>query len=166
MMGFAIVSSPRVLNKLALQTSHKAASGCKGLFDLVANRVGRARARRCRWSGSPASGRSVAGYVAAFRAAQALADHGSWGAPACVAVGSIIVPTDRLPVDEDVVAGIWSPAATARSAQRAPGARRSSPASSLATGHRDEDANEVTLLMPAYPLYQAHGQSAQASTGG
>ena len=78
-MGFAIVSSPRVLNKLALQTSHKAASGCKGLFDLVANKVGRARARRCRWSGSPASGRSVAGYVAAFRAAQALADHGSWG---------------------------------------------------------------------------------------
>ena len=116
-MGFAIVSSPRVLNKLALQTSHKAASGRKGLFDLVANNVGRARARRCRWSGSPASGRSVAGYVAAFRAAQALADHGSWGAPACVAVGSIIVPTDRLPVDEDVVAGIWSPAATARSAQ-------------------------------------------------
>ena len=43
-MGFAIVSSPRVLNKLALQTSHKAASGRKGLFDLVANRVGRARA--------------------------------------------------------------------------------------------------------------------------
>jgi hypothetical protein len=67
-MGFAIVSSPRVLNELALQTSHKAASGCKGLFDLVANRVGRARARRCRWSGSPASGRTVAGYVAAFRA--------------------------------------------------------------------------------------------------
>jgi hypothetical protein len=44
MMGFAIASSPRVLNKLALQTSHKAASGCKGLFGLVANRVGRAGA--------------------------------------------------------------------------------------------------------------------------
>ena len=37
--------------------------------------------------------------MAAFRAAQALADHGSWGAPACVAVGSIIVPTDHLPVE-------------------------------------------------------------------
>jgi hypothetical protein len=44
MMGFAIASSPRVLNKLALQTWHKAASGCKGLFRLVANRVGRAGA--------------------------------------------------------------------------------------------------------------------------
>jgi hypothetical protein len=43
-MGFAIASSPRVLNKLALQTWHKAASGCKGLFRLVANRVGRAGA--------------------------------------------------------------------------------------------------------------------------
>jgi hypothetical protein len=43
-MGFAIAPSPRVLNKLALQTSHKAASGCKGLFGLVANRVGRAGA--------------------------------------------------------------------------------------------------------------------------
>jgi hypothetical protein len=38
MMGFAIASSPRVLNRLALQTWHKAASGCKGLFGLVANR--------------------------------------------------------------------------------------------------------------------------------
>jgi hypothetical protein len=44
MMGFAIVSSPSVLNKLALQTSYKAASGCKVLFGLVANRVGRAGA--------------------------------------------------------------------------------------------------------------------------
>ena len=43
-MGFAIVSSSCVLNKLALQTWHKAASGCKGLFRLVANRVGRAGA--------------------------------------------------------------------------------------------------------------------------
>jgi hypothetical protein len=38
--------------------------------------------------------------------AEAVADHGSWGAPECVAVGSIMVPTDRVPVDEDVVAAI------------------------------------------------------------
>src|SRR6516162_6174774 len=52
-----------------------------------------------------------------WRAMWPRSDHGSWGAPACVAVGSIMVPTDRLPVDEDIVAGIWSLAATARSAQ-------------------------------------------------
>jgi hypothetical protein len=61
MMGFAIAPSPRVLNKLALQTCHKAASGCKGLFGLVANRVGRAGAWWPRAADVPGAGRKGSG---------------------------------------------------------------------------------------------------------
>src|SRR6202451_586748 len=61
MMGFAIAPSPRVLNKLALQTCHKAASGCKGLFGLVANMVGRAGAWWPRAADVPGAGGKGAG---------------------------------------------------------------------------------------------------------
>src|ERR1700733_181421 len=61
MMGFAIAPSTRVLNKLALQTCHKAASGCKGLFGLVANRVGRAGAWWPRAADVPGAGRKGSG---------------------------------------------------------------------------------------------------------
>jgi hypothetical protein len=61
MMGFAIAPSPRVLNKLALQTCHKAASGCKGLFGFVANRVGRAGAWWPRAADVPGAGRKGSG---------------------------------------------------------------------------------------------------------
>src|SRR5580658_2791053 len=60
-MGFAIAPSPRVLNKLALQTCHKAASGCKGLFGFVANRVGRAGAWWPRAADVPGAGRKGSG---------------------------------------------------------------------------------------------------------
>ncbi len=40
---------------------------------------------------------------AAAESARTTANRGLWGTPEYVAVGSIMVPTDRLPVDEDVV---------------------------------------------------------------
>ena len=40
---------------------------------------------------------------AAAESARTPANRGLWGTPEYVAVGSIMVPTDRLPVDEDVV---------------------------------------------------------------